>query len=74
MINIEVKKSPNENTPSLIRRFTKRVQGSSILRLVRSKRYASRLESKFKKKKNALKKMARREEVAKLKKLGKIPS
>lgn len=74
MINIEVLKSPNENTPSLIRRFTKRVQGSRILRLVRSRKYSLRTLSKFKKKKDALKRINNRARIEQLKKLGKIPS
>ena len=53
-INVEVTKNNNENTTSLIRRFTKRVQGSGILPRVRSVRYAQRPDSDFKKKQNTL--------------------
>ena len=74
MINIEVSKNPNENSPSLLRRFTKRVQGSRILKLVRSRKYSLRLDSKYKKKKNALRRINNRVKVEQLKKLGKIPS
>ena len=40
-------KNPNENTTSLIRRFTKRVQGAGILRRVRSLRYSERSSLKI---------------------------
>jgi len=72
-INIQVEKNSNENTPSLIRRFTRRVQGSGILRRVRGLRYAQRPLSPFisKKKRLAyLKRKATREELVKL---GKLP-
>jgi ribosomal protein S21 len=42
MINIEVERGANENSVSLLRRFTKRVQGAGVLPRVRSIRYASR--------------------------------
>jgi ribosomal protein S21 len=72
MINIEVTKNPNENTMNLLRRFTRRVQGSGILPRVRSIRYRVRALSEFKKKKAALRKIERRAEFDELYKLGKI--
>ena len=72
MINVEVEKNPNESTASLIRRFTKRVQGSSVLVKVRGNRYAERPQSKFRRKASALRRISRRVEVERLKKLGKI--
>lgn len=72
MINVAVEKNPNESAASLIRRFTKRVQGSSILVKVRGERYASRPQSKFRRKASALRRIARRTETERLKKLGKI--
>ncbi|MBI5005029.1 MAG: 30S ribosomal protein S21 [Candidatus Lloydbacteria bacterium] len=72
MINVEVEKNPNESAASLIRRFTKRVQGTNILVKVRGERYASRPQSKFRRKASALRRIARRAEVERLKKLGKI--
>jgi len=68
---IEVKKNPNENNQSLLRRFSRRVQDSRILSTVKSKRYSKRKQSSLSKKKMALNKMSRRIEVNKLKKLGK---
>ena len=72
MINAEVTKNPNENNLNLIRRFTKKVQGSGVLPRVRSIRYASRKQSEYVKKKKTLKVLKRREEVAELIKMGKM--
>lgn len=72
MIRIEVKKAGNETTSSLIRRFTKRVQGSGILRAARSRRYAERDKSEYVTRKFALKRIERTKKYEELKKLGKI--
>lgn len=72
MINVEVQRNSNENSLSLLRRFTKRVQGSGVLPRIRSIRYSSRNISETVKRKKTLKKIRRREEVAELLKLGKI--
>ena len=72
MINAEVVKTGNENNLNLIRRFTKRVQGSGILPRVRSIRYSSRKLSEYVKQKKTLKVLKRREEVAEIIKMGKM--
>ncbi len=72
MINIEVKKNPNENNLSLLRRFSRRVQESSILPTVKGKRYATRKTSSLAQKNMALRKLGRRKEIEHLKKLGKM--
>ena len=69
---IEVKKNPNENNTSVLRRFSRRIQESGIIRKVKGARYNLRKESKLKVKKSALKRMGRRKEIEKLKKLGKM--
>ncbi len=69
---IEVRKNPNENNGSLLRRFSRRIQESGIIRKVKGERYATRSESKLKVKKSALKRMERRREIEKLKKWGKM--
>lgn len=71
--NVEVKKNPNENAISLIRRFTKRVQGSGVIPRVRSLRWAKREPSYFKKKRSALVVLQKRAEYEVLKKMGKLP-
>lgn len=72
MINIQVEKNSNENNVNLLRRFTKRVQGSGVLNRVRSLRYAERQPSPYTKKKMALKKLRNREKLDEQIKLGKI--
>ncbi len=72
MINAEVVKTGNENNLNLMRRFTKRVQGSGILPRVRSIRYSSRKASEYVKKKKTLKVLKRRAEVNELLKMGKM--
>ncbi|MCR4311123.1 MAG: hypothetical protein NUV54_00940 [Candidatus Taylorbacteria bacterium] len=70
--NVEVSKTGTENSTSVLRRFTKRVQGSGILPRVRSLRYKTRTLSTYKRKTATLKKLARRKEVDTLIKLGKM--
>lgn len=69
---IEVKKNPNENNASLLRRFSRKIQESNIIQKVKGNRYNERKESKLKIKKGTLKRLARRKENDKLRKLGKI--
>ena len=69
---IEVKKNPNENNASVLRRFSRKVQESSIIQKVKKNRYNERKESKLKTKKGTLKKLKKRAEIEKLKKLGKM--
>ena len=71
---IEVRKNPNENNSSVLRRFSRRIQESGIIRKVKSSRYNVRKESKLKIKNSALKRMERRKEIEKLRKLGKMAS
>lgn len=73
MINVEVEKTGNENNTNVLKRFTRRVQGAGILPRVRSLRYAKRNESKFVRKKRALKGIRRRSATEELMKLGRIP-
>jgi ribosomal protein S21 len=68
---IEVVRDGNESNSSLLRRFQKRVQGSGIIRQVKSLKAASRTESHYKKKKSALKRLERSAAYERLKKLGK---
>ncbi len=69
---IEIKKNANENNANTLRRFTRRVQESGILQKVKSKRYNQRASSKLAQKNAALKKIAKRKEIERLKKLGKV--
>lgn len=71
-VNAEVSKNDGESMLSLIRRFSKRVQGAQVIPRVRSGRYYARVKSKSVQRKGALKRIARREEVQELIKLGKM--
>jgi ribosomal protein S21 len=68
---IEIKKNPSENNASVLRRFSRKVQESGIIQKVKGSRYNDREESKLKVKMGTLKKLARKKEIEKLKKLGK---
>jgi hypothetical protein len=72
MINLEVTKNGTENNVSLIRRFTKKVQSSGVLPRVRGIRYATRKQSKYVKKKTALKLLTKRTEREQMIRLGKL--
>ena len=71
-VNVEVIKTGNENNVSLLRRFTRKVQGSGVLPRVRSIRYAVRKPSEYVKQKKTLKKLARQKFVKEQIKLGKM--
>lgn len=69
---IEVRKNANENNASVLRRFSRRIQESNIIQKVKGSRYNKREESKLKVKKSAIRRISRRKEIEKLRKLGKI--
>ena len=71
-INAEVQKSGSETALSTIRKFSRRVQGTGLVRTVRGQRYFKRDASKTVKKKRALKLIKRRAEYRQLVKEGKI--
>lgn len=70
MINVEVKRNQNENTGSVMRRFTKRTQGSGVLQRVRKLRYYTRIKSRNFAKNAAVVSAERREKRQELSKLG----
>lgn len=72
MTNAEVSRSDDENNISILRRFTKRVQGSGVLNRVRSIRFFERTPSKYRRKTHALKRIMRRDAFQELAKLGKV--
>ncbi|KKS76901.1 MAG: hypothetical protein UV64_C0004G0029 [Parcubacteria group bacterium GW2011_GWC1_43_11b] len=72
MTKIEVKRGANETSTSLLRRFSKRVSGAGNLRKVRGSQYAERTKSELKKKLDALKRLTKRAQTERLRKLGKI--
>lgn len=70
-INAEVTQNEDESSTSILRRFTKRVQGSGVLPRVRAQRFFERPQSKYKRKTSVLKRLERREAFRELFKLGK---
>lgn len=72
MINVAVEKNNAESPVNVLRRFTKRVQGSGILNRVRGIRYSERTKSPYTRKKLALKRLRAREQYDRDVKLGKI--
>lgn len=68
----EAKKSLNESNINLLKRFNKRVKSSGLLRRLKNERYHERAKSAYKQKKDALKRLARRAELERLIKLGKM--
>ncbi len=71
MINAEVQKSGAESILSTIRKFSRKVQGTGLIRNARARRYHTRDISKAVKKKRALKLIKRRSDFRKLVKEGK---
>ena len=71
-INAEVSKTGSESTLSTIRKFSRRVQGTGLVRTVRGGRYFARPNSKTVAKKRALKLIKRRSDFQKLVKEGKV--
>lgn len=69
----EVRKQGSESPAAMIRRFTKRVQGTQALMKVREERYFSRKLSKLKTKRRALDGIEKRTTYNRLAKLGKTP-
>ena len=71
-INVEVSKTGSESALSTIRKFSRKVQGTGLVKTVRKRRYFARDASKIVKKKRALKLLKRRAEYHKLVREGKI--
>jgi len=75
MINVEVERHGNENVGGLMRRFSRKMQSSGVVRRVRSLRYHKRPLSNTKQKKDALTRIERTEKYLELFKAGrKVPT
>ena len=72
MINIEIKREPAESTTSALRRFSRKMNASGIVKKVKALKARERRLSFYKRKASALKRLARSAEYERLKKLGKI--
>jgi ribosomal protein S21 len=69
-VNVSVMKHGTESSMSLIRRFSKRIQGSGIVRKVKGGRYHLRTQSKSKRRTSALRRVTKREKNAELERMG----
>ena len=69
-VNVVVKKTKSDNNLGLLRKFSRKVKISGVLRRKRSLRYFERKVSDYKKKMNALMRIKKREEYERLEKLG----
>ena len=75
MINVEVQRNGNENIGGLMRRFSRKMQSSGVIRRVRGLRYFKRNMSPAKKKKEALIRIEKTEKFLEMYKTGrKMPS
>lgn len=72
-VNAEVQKNEGESQVNLIRRFSKRVQGTGLIQGTRKRRYYTRIKSREVRRQQTLKVLKRRETVKELIKLGKMP-
>jgi ribosomal protein S21 len=72
MVNAEVIKTGNESPLSVIRKFSRRVQGTGLIQTSRKRRYFERPASKAVSKKRALKRIKRHQEFRRLVKEGKV--
>jgi hypothetical protein len=70
--NVEVNKNNQESTANLIRRFTKRVQGSGVLNRLRKERYHTRTKSEQVNRNRKLIKLEKKAKYDVLLKLGKV--
>lgn len=70
--NVEVKKNNQESTANLIRRFTKRIQGSGVLPRLRKGRYFAREKSPLVHRARKLIKLGNKEKYETMLKLGQI--
>ncbi|OGZ42598.1 MAG: hypothetical protein A3C80_03835 [Candidatus Ryanbacteria bacterium RIFCSPHIGHO2_02_FULL_45_43] len=68
---VEVRRRDKESSGALARRFSRKVQYSSLLITARSLQFRARKKSKARKKKQALHREMRKKEFEHLKKLGK---
>ncbi len=73
MINLDVTKNQAEKNNTLLRRFTKRVQESGIIKRVRGIRYKDRNKSPYVNKKKTLASLERRGKIEEMLKLGRNP-
>lgn len=68
--NVDIKKSKNDNALGMLRKFSRKMKISGVLRKKRSLRYFERQPSDFRKKEDALNKIEKRKEYEYKEKMG----
>ncbi|MFM2357366.1 MAG: hypothetical protein RJA61_103 [Candidatus Parcubacteria bacterium] len=71
-VNVEINRNNNETSLSILRRFTKRVQGSGVLPRVRGIRYHTRIKSENVRRNKKLARLTEKARIDDLIKLGKM--
>ena len=69
---VEVRRKEKETFGAMLRRFTRRVQMSGVLKEARRTRFFAKAPTRIKKKESALRRLKVRKERAQLEKLGKL--
>jgi len=73
MLNVQVTTKENESTTNLLRRFSRKVNGSGILRRKRALKNRKRSQSKNVRQTQKVQALKKLDQVDKLIKLGKLP-
>ena len=68
--NVDIKRTKSDNNLGMLRKFSRKVKLSGVLKKKRSLRYFERQASDFRKKSQALNRMQKREEYIEKEKLG----
>ena len=68
--NVDITKTKNDNPLGLLRKFSRKMKTSGVLRKKRSLRYFERSKSAFRKKEDALNKIQKRKEYEYKEKMG----
>jgi len=71
--NVQITRNSGENALGVLRRFSRKMQGSGVIPRVRSLRSSTRVQSHYKVKQRTLTLIKRRADMAELVKLGKAP-
>ena len=71
-LNVQVEQNDNESSANIVRRFTKRVQNSGIVKRMRGARYHKRVKSDNVRRMARLKKIRKRETYEEAMRMGKI--
>lgn len=68
---IEIKRKEGESSNAFLYRFTKKIQQAGILKEAKKKRFSSRSQNKYARKRSALYRSAKKAEITRAKKAGK---